>query len=401
MPSTAQSPSPSAPALKALERLHAIADGLPDQGFGQRLRKVFDEGARAIDRLGALSLLHQYDELADVGSADLSMWEKLAPVIRDTLMDINRLLSAVREQFPAQAQSIGDLIGDVLDGPGATGPEALAKLKQGEATEQIQRLGNMIAAEISNLGERMRSPQVVSDHWNLLADLQEFRGKFRSIVGDLLYLSSSAFAHVSRAEVIPSYSEDLSDAVATRRAATDVARLMGMYAGKLPLAPDGQVADQVASLIRDLDAFGRSRPFGLLRAQDKRQFVEFRAQLSRFPASLGRKELQGQLEQFAQFTQSLSGINRRTNLVEHDHERVAECAVMLERVDQMRATEFDGALFLFANCIGKAQTLYGRSPTLDAYLRRAKKRDLTSLSAPELGVEVEMLRSLLVAATAA
>lgn len=392
--------SPSATSQKALERLREIAAGVDDKEFGGRLRKVFDEGARAIDRLGTL-VLDQYDELADTGSPDLSMWEKLAPVIRDTLMDINRLLSAVREQFPAQKQSIGDLIGDVLDGPGDVGgPSALVKLRQGEAAEQIQRLGNMIAAEISNLGERMRSPQVVSDRWNLLSDLQEFRGKFRTIVGDLLYLSAAAFAQVSRAEVIPSYADDLAESIATRRAVTDVARLMQVHATRLSLAQEAQLAELVAALVHDLDAFGRSKPFGLLRAQDKRPFVEFRAQLRGFPGPLSRQALQSATEGFAQFTQSLSAINRRAILVEHDHEKVAQCAVLLENVDQQRGSEFDAALFLFAEAVGRAQALYGRSPSLDAYLRRAKKRDLTALSPEGLSGEVEMLRSLLVAATA-
>ncbi|HEY3448999.1 MAG TPA: hypothetical protein VGK67_21740 [Myxococcales bacterium] len=393
-------PSPSAPAQKALERLRAIAAGAGDREFGERLRKVFEEGGRAIERLGTLSL-DRYDELADMGSPDLSMWEKLAPVIRDTLMDINRLLSTVREQFPAEAHSIGDLIGDVLDGAQAgSGPEARSRLHQSEATEQIQRLGNMIAAEVSNLGERMRSPQVVSDHWNLLADLQDFRGKFRTLVGDLLYLSSSAFAPVSRTEVIPSYAEDLAESIAARRAVTDVARLMHVHATRMAAAQEPQVAEFVAALTKDLDAFGRSHPFGLLRAQDKRPFVEFRTQLRGFPGSLARRELQSALEQFAQFTQGLSGINRRPILVEHDHERVAQCAVMLENVEQQRASDFTSALFLFADAVGKAQALYGRSPSLDAYLRRAKKRDLTGLSPETLAAEVEMLRGLLVAATA-
>lgn len=388
----------AAPGSPALDRLRLIASSVPDRAFGERLRKVWEEGAHAIEGLGSLAL-DNYDDLADTGSPDLSMWEKLAPFIRDTLMDINRLLSAVREQFPAKAQAIGDLIDDVLDGPGGgSAKEALAQMHQQEAREQIQRLGNMIAAEISNLGERMRSPQVVSDHWNLLADLQEFRGKFRTLVGDVLYLSSSAFASVERSEVIPHYAEDVRAAVAARRAVTDAARLMAMHAARMPSAQEGQVPEYVAALTKDLDAFGRSPTYGILRTPDKRQFVEFRALLRRFPAAFARPAMQRALEEFAQFTQGLSGINRRAILVEHDRAAIAGCAVKLERIDQISAGDLPGALRLFAEALGTAQDLYGRNPTLDACLRRAKKRDFTELSGEALGAEVEMLRGLLASA---
>lgn len=392
-------PPPAASPDAALERLRALADAVPDRDFGGRLRRVFEEGARAIAGLGGLTL-DRYDDLAETGAPDLSMWEELAPVIRDTLLDVNRLLSTIRELFPSGGGAIGELIGEALEEASAGDPgSVLLKLHEEEATEQIQALGNALAAEVSNLGERMRSPQVVSDRWNLLGDLQEFRGKFRGLVGELLFNAASPFEPVARAEVVPAWAEEVRDAVAARRAVTDLARVMSVHSSRIQAAGPA-CAERVAALVRDLDAFGRSRSYAVLRTQDKRHFVEYRALLSRAePGSLDAATLAA-IAEFAEFAQGLSKVNRRALLVEHDREVLAACAVKLEQADGIRASSPAQAGALLAEAAAVAQDLYGRMPSLDAWLRKARKRELAALPEAELEFEIELLRNLLASAAA-
>jgi len=387
--------SSSAPSQAVLERLRSLCRGLPNPSFASRLRAVYEESVRSIDGLGQLAL-DSYDDLAETGCPDLSMWEKVAPAIRDTLLDVNRLLAVIREHFPAGTHEERS-----VDGTAATGEQAAeARRLESAAAEQIGRLGSLMAAAIAEMGERMRSPQVVSDQWNLLGLLQEFRGLVRSKVGDLIFLSASVFEPVSRSEVVPGHVQDLEEAIAVRRAVVDAARLMSVHQVRVAVAGEGQIADCVASLAGDLDELGRSRIFGLLRTPDRRGFVEFRALLRRFPHALPPRALRESLDEFVRFVRALSAINRRAVLIEHDRELLAACAVRLEEVDQLRGSDHASALARFGQALGSAQGLYGRAPGLDGYLRRARKGDLGGLSAEALAVELEGLRAALAEAVA-
>ncbi|MBI5547881.1 MAG: hypothetical protein HY901_28695, partial [Deltaproteobacteria bacterium] len=130
-------------------------------------------------------------------------------------------------------------------------------------------------------------------------------------------------------------------------------------------------------------------------------FVELRSLLNGFPARLATEDLVRAVGDFAEFTQGLTSINRRAMLVEHDREVLASCAVVLEGVDQqLRALKPADALACLAEAVTRVQDLYGRNTSLDAYLRKVRKRDLSTLSAAELEAETEVLRELLASATA-
>jgi hypothetical protein len=380
-----------------LARLRALAEEIPDQAFGGRLWRIYESAAAAVAALGYLELT-KYEDFSEEAPPDLSMWEEVAPVISRTLMDVNRLLATVRELFPAGgAGGIGDLIGEAIGEGGAR--EALLLHKKEETSRHVQALAEVLSREIANLGERVRSPQVVSDRWTLLADLQEFRGKFRSAIGEAIYLTASAFAPVSQNDVVPGWAEDVRDAVAARRSVTDLARLLSVHSARIrSLAPPERPA-AVAELTRDLDVFGRSRSYGVLRSADKRRFVEFRKLLRR-SASDPTLDMAEASAEFATFAQSLANINRRSCLMEHDRELLAACCVKLENADAARRESPERCAALLGGAVRLANDLYGRSPPLDAYLRKAKKRDYASLNPEEAGLEIEAIRELFAGAMA-
>jgi hypothetical protein len=152
-------------------------------------------------------------------------------------------------------------------------------------------------------------------------------------------------------------------------------------------------------LVKDLDAFGRSKAYAILRTPDKRRCVEFRALLRKFPKILNAAATAKAVGEFAQFAHGLSNINHRTLLMDHDREVLAACAVKLENADQLRAKSPAEALERFAEATTQAQEIYGRYPALDAWLRKNRKRVPSSLSPSELASEIELLRGLLAGAT--
>ena len=177
-------------------RLVQVLDAIPDRAFAGRLRKVYLAAAQAIARLGDMDLL-QYETTTVEGAPDLSLWEEMAPVIRDTVVDVNALLSVVREEFPAApAGGLAETIMQAIEEAGPLPEGTINFRRANEAERTLQAITQQLAQQITQLGERMRSPAVVSDRWNLLADLQAFRSRFREMIGDLVYLSASAFGEL-------------------------------------------------------------------------------------------------------------------------------------------------------------------------------------------------------------
>ena len=71
-----------------------------DPRLSNKLREVCIAGATAIERLAAIDLVKHEPTSADSYSADLSLWEEMAPTVRDTLVAAQRLMAAMRGQFP-------------------------------------------------------------------------------------------------------------------------------------------------------------------------------------------------------------------------------------------------------------------------------------------------------------
>jgi hypothetical protein len=266
-------PPTDALSIKLLEVLSRISD----RGLSLRLRQVYEAAAQAVRRLSDMDLI-RYETTVTDASPDLSLWEEMAPVIRDTVMDVNALLNVIRQEFPAPpVGGIADTLASVIEEVGGAGPAGAEKVLQGLALQ--------LGQEITRLGERMRSPSVVSDRWNLLADLQAFRSRYRQLIGDLVYMTASAFAEVHRKEVVPGYKDELDAAVLIRSTVTDLSRLIATRATKVDEAQPEDVLWFAQQIEKDLDTFGKTPAYRALRAQDKRQIIEFRAAVGKLTAN--------------------------------------------------------------------------------------------------------------------
>ncbi len=376
-------------------KLEEILGGIPDRGLGNRMRKVYSAASQAVGRLSDMDLM-KYETTSVEESPDLSLWEAMAPVIRDTVMDVNALLSVIREQFPSNLKGgIADLLSQAVNEAGnSTSPQ----LRRSEEVELIlQNAVGHFSQQITQLGERMRSPQVVSERWNLLAELQAFRTRFREQIGSLVFNTASVFGEVHRKDVVPGHKEEVKAAVTVRATVADLTRILNSRFEKIRGCESEDVQWNAQQLEKELDLFGKTPAYKALRAQDKRAIIEFRGQLGRTSVRVTppKEELLSLVEPFASFIESLSQMNNREILILHDREVWAACGVRLEQVELTIDSDPIEAARTLAEAAAAAQALYGRDASLDSFLRKSRKTSLASLSGPDLREELERFRQLL------
>jgi hypothetical protein len=371
----------NAPALLA-PRLEQILQSLQDQAFAGRLRKVYGAAAQAIARLSDMDLVKYETETTESG-ADLSLWEEMAPVIRDTVVDVNALLNVIREQFPAQPQ------GGYEAGP--------LRQKAREVSAALQEGMTQMAQQITQLGEAMRNPAVVSDRWMLLAEVQRFRSTFREHIGNLVFATGSTFADVARKEVVPGYEADVKAAMTVRAIVADLGRILAARLAKVRDARPEEVQGNAQQLQNELDAFGRTAAYRGLRAQDKRHIIELRGKVGPLAAmsTPPKEELLEVVEQLDALVRSLASVSQRQALVTNDREVWAACGVRLERAMGVVDSDPTSAARLLAEAAAFGQSLYGREANLDAFLRKARKTPLATLAGQELRATLEQLQGLL------
>ena len=251
--------------------------------------------------------------------------------------------------------------------------------------------------DVARLGERLRNPSVVSDTWNLISDLLEFRGRLRAGIGELIYQLASTVEEVERIKVIPGYASDLAQALLVRNAATNLAFLFRGHARRIAAAPDDRLAAVLAEALRDVHAFSRTRALPALRTADKRIFLETREQLHALSLEnpLRPREVRLTAENLARFLDSLSMVSRRENLRLHDRQHLAEARAAVELARQ--TTEASSVRAGLVRSVAAASALYGKDAQLDAFLRAQRHFPSEWLADTELPAEVTKLGNLLAA----
>lgn len=373
MSAAAENPPPAS----LTPRLEQILQSLPDRAFAARLRAVYLAAAHAISRLSDLDLVKYETPVVDA-SPDLSLWEEMAPVIRDTVMDVNALLNVIREQFPGTPQ-----------------PSASRGKAPGDVPAMLQEGMAKLAQSVTQLGEAMRNPSVVSDRWQLLAEIQRFRSDYREQMSQLVFESASTFGEVSRAQVVPGYEAEVKAAVTVRAITSDLSRIVAARLNKVRDAKPEEVLWNAQQLQTELDAFGRTAAYRNLRAQDKRHIVEARAEIGSLALESAPEQarLLAVTEGLDELVRGLSAVNQRQLLILHDREVWAACGVRLERALMQSKKDPVASAKALAEAAASAQSLYGRDPTMDAFLRKARKLKLATLTGPELLSTIESFQS--------
>lgn len=355
-----------------------------------RLHQVCQGAAAALSRLTDLDLL-QYESPVTTDSQDLSTWEEMAPVVAATLRDVNAFIDLVRTQLaahPAVSRSgLASLVEDaVLD------DAARAKLER-----VLESAASQLFEQVQTLGAKVRDPAVVADRWNLLAEVQASRTRFREHIGTLVFDLVAPFADVERSEVVPGLADEVTGAVMVRAAVADLRRVLDSRASKLRQASAEDVQWHAQHLEQEMDAFGRTAPYRSLRAQDKRRLIEYRQEVRAMAAQPlpSKADVMDVCQRVLELVKSLMVVNQRSLLRRHDHEVWARSGVKLEQAETLLGIDRRASAVALAEAAELAAGLYGRSEPLDEFLRRARKQSLALVPTDEVGQVVEEFRALL------
>ena len=366
-----------------------MLESIQDRTFAARLRTVYLAAAHAVARLSDMDLV-RYETTTVDEAPDLSLWEEMAPVIRDTVMDVNALLQVIREHFPRNVE--GGLV-DVVE---RAVNETVGPARPDDAVEVLHAVMGRLAQQITELGEGMRKPEVVSDRWNLLSEIQRFRTRFRQEIGTLVHQSASVFADVHQKDVVPGYVEEVASAVSVRATASDLVRVVDARIEKIHEAEPEDTQWHAQQLEKELDLFGKTPAYRALRAQDKRAIVEFRGRLGQMASHPTQKrELEEAAGPFGELCRGLLQVNNRAILQQHDREVLAGCGVRLEQAELALQTSPQDAVALLSEAVLSAQELYGRDPQLDVFLRKARKSPVSALPPEELRAALDQFRTML------
>jgi hypothetical protein len=381
--------------------LRELADGQ----FRARLFKVLTAATKAIVRLRDLDLTRIEQLASSQEGSDLMMWEEVAPAVGASTADVSALLTTIHEQFPEKEVAAEEDDLDIAFGPsdgnaqaesGPTIPTTPAE-KQAAAEKAVQSIAISLKYEVQRFGNRVRNPSIVTDRWNLLIDLQEFRGKCRAAMGELVYSAVSAFTELTRASVVPEYAADLSEALAARHAWMTLTRAVGPMNARLQIAGIENQRPLLVAVQREVEHFRSSRGYQRMRAGDKRFVLSFVQDLQQTLANRKfGKPAQQLVEGFAKFLDSMAVINRREILLNHDREAFAECGTLLEQVSlYLNNKEPSRAGAKLQLALAVAARLFGRDRTLDDYLVLRLRWPLENLMDGALGTAMEELRSCL------
>lgn len=334
-------------------RLVELLGRFHDPRVSEQLQAVHEAAATAIAALGELDLI-QYEAQGESASADLSLWEELAPTVASTIAAVNGLVAEIEVRYP----------------PGA-GPQNLSQLLHAGVVELRQA--------VNGLGMAMRDPSIMGERWGLLNTVQAFRSRVRGRVGALVYDTAGLLGECRRSEVDPGWVEEVAQALAVRQGATELRARMKNRLQQVKEAPAEDVPWHVQQLKKELDAFGRSKGWLALRAPDKQAVLDFKASAERLnKPGVTQRDLELALTPFVGLTESLMAINQRSVLVEHDRELIAMCGVALEQVMGFEAAQqLDEALKTLVAALRQAKALYGRDEAFDAFLRQRLSKPLT------------------------
>jgi hypothetical protein len=367
---------------------------VPDQAFAVKLRSVFRVAAQTLGQLSDVDLV-RYEAPDSESSWDLALWEELAPVIAATVTGINSLVSTVRRELAPKGQ--GTDLASLLD---RTVNEVVGEA-DAERTAEVQRTlrreSDELAALVAQLGERVRTPAVVSDRWNLLAEVQSFRSRFRSEVGNLVFDVATRYSDLPREALVPGHAESLEAALAVRAALADLRRTIEARCAALRKAATEDVQWHAAQLGAELDGFGASPAYRSLRAQDKRFLVEARARLRGMKVDVRGAEdvVLAFAAEFVSWLRGLSAVSHRAMLVEHDHAAWAAAAVRLEQAEEWLGADPRRAARELAEAAELARPLRGRDAGLDEFLLNRNSDALSKLAPEEARAAVEEFRGVL------
>jgi hypothetical protein len=360
------------------QRLEEVLAAITDRELGIKLRRVCEAAAQAIERLGHLNLLKLEPASSEDGSADLSAWEQMAPAIAETITDANELIRVIDVHFPDDGRAAADYA------------SFSDERTEAEAGQVFRAVATQLELDVAEVGGMMRNGKVLGSGWALLGELQRLRAKFRSRVGDAVYLSAAACARVVREDVVPGFLQELARAALFRSTSSDVRRsvdlkLTGSTAEPRTLARQIEV---------DFDIFSTLPTWRHVRAEPKRRMLQVRESLRRgsADAALSHHELKQLVDPALTLLRQLSEEKTQKLLANHDRNAAMIVEQLLGQAQLHLELKTGVGPAAFAMAIKACNELYGRDGDFDAFLRSTRGKTYHELTTEQLESRVLDLR---------
>ncbi|MEQ8276742.1 MAG: hypothetical protein RMA76_26890 [Deltaproteobacteria bacterium] len=354
------------------KRATAAIHSIEDASLRERVLRAVVICDDALETVDALDLAPY--ELDDDGSPDLSVWEALAPDIRNILVAVRNTSEELAMLFPpSETPEPDDFDFElVLDEDGLPEPIRdtrdieLDALVEGNPNEEVGAsiavLASMLRSDIVQFGTRLRNPRVTADRWFLLGELQEMRSKCSQCLTAIVASIISAFTEADVAEVLPRYASATARAIKLRTRVVDLSFDVNRLNTALAGSGVAQASAVRTALAMRLNEFEKSEAYPELRPQDKRLLIDFRNKLASYrDISAQRMELVRDAEGLSKFLEVMRAINQREVLIASDKSRLQTIRMLLEsEVDLDEVQEH-------------LEAIYGRWPAIDDFVRLGRK----------------------------
>jgi hypothetical protein len=265
--------------------------------------------------------------------------------------------------------------------------ESSDREKLAEMKKQLAMLGYAVREEFNTYDQRIQNAYDAGNHSLLLRELDSSR---ESLTEGLFALVSTIFdiflGECDRSVLLPGYRDVLDSSLVLRRAIADLTRTVS--------AANHQVQDEALPaldthcafllLIDALDRFKQAEAFGIMRAPDRLEISNLLEQIVASPLGEARLASEG----LSRYLESMSIVNQREVLVQHDGETVHEIREALEAASSLLMVSVANAAGQASEALACAQRLHGRYPLLDRRLVAWEEE-------PPVMTEIEEVRQLI------
>lgn len=358
-----------------------------------------------LEALGALKRIHLPQDHIEEGAPEERTDDRhfeLAPYMLEALKAINSLNEQLCSVYPAPADTDAseksaddfDLEFDLVDGPTGEGSRLSAadaaaseKSQREQVNETVYALGGMLRSRVASFAPRLHHALSVGESWALLSELDHYQHALTKSLQGLLFGVLAIFnGDVRREEILPEYRSGVRESVELRGALTELTHHVGKLNSAIASAKSEQLVPLVVALSDRLTRFCARPAYRVLRAEDKREIVDFRSKLfsirhqkNGVPMVRLRQEVEG----FSKFLDAMQAINHREVLVVHDCQRLVDCLQRLQASEDLAVVDPESARNRFDSVIEQLGSVYGRNPELDEALRKIAPVALETL-VPEL-----------------
>jgi hypothetical protein len=352
--------------------LQQVLASIVDRTLAGRITRVGLAAARCIDQLQAINLVSLEPKSAEEGSADLWLWEQMAPAVADTVATISGLCGVIDVEFPEASSR-----------PGLYSTESSDE--RAEAELVFRAVGSLLKGGLAQVRDMVRQPELMASPWALLEELQRLRAHFRRRIGDAVYLSAAATAPVRREDVVPFASQEVQRALLYRSTAAELVKKVRARLEE----PDESPKTLISALTADFDLFTAMPAWRHVHAGPKRRLLMVKALFLR--EGLDRASISSAVESLLEVLEDVSKELTR-DLASHDLQVFADASFRLEQARLHVALSTGAAGWALETALSLVERLRGRDANVDALLRRLKKDELGEANGEELGRVIDELR---------